>query len=211
MERLKISPYLEEVIESYYIDDARKLHNMVDKILFKLHFHDIDKDDFYSIANEIFVNVIKNYDNTKSFDGFLYSCLYKKFCTFMTSNTRYKRCTKIKLQEKDENGEIIQSFQIIPDEYLDAPLNEDKNCTLGDMIPSETTIEKEIFEKGEDGLSKKMLLYLNKLSALQKKVLWLIIAGYNPGEIKEELHINDKQYVSCISAIHSYRNISVLF
>ena len=56
-----------------------------------------------------------------------------------------------------------------------------------------------------------MILYLNKLSVLQKKVLWLMIAGYVPGEIREELHINNKQYANCIAAIRAYRNVSVLF
>jgi len=211
MEQLIISPYLTEVTESYYKDNARKLHNMVDKILYKLHFHDIDKDYFYSVANEVFVSVINKYDNTKEFDGFLYSCLYKKFCTSMTRSKRYKRCTKIKLHEKNENGEVIESFQIIPDEYLDAPLKDDNNLTLGDMIASDMTIEKEIFEKKEEGLSKKMLLYLSKLSTLQKRILWLLIEGYAPDEIREELHIDSKQYVNCIDTIRAYRNVSVLF
>ena len=79
------------------------------------------------------------------------------------------------------------------------------------MIADEFTIEKEIFERNEEGYSKRMLLYLNRLSALQKEVLRLDIAGYLPNEIKEELHINEKQYVDCRAAIHSYRNVSVLF
>jgi hypothetical protein len=211
MKQLIMSSYLEEVIESYYKDGAKKLHNIVDKILFKLHFHDVDRDEFYSMANEVFVSIINNYDDTKSFDGFLYSCLYKKFCSLMTESTRYKRCTKIKIQEEDVNGKIVEVFQIIPDEYLDAPLKDNENLTLGDTIASDTTIEREVFEKGGDGLSRKMILYLNKLSVLQKKVLWLMIAGYVPGEIREELHINNKQYANCIAAIRAYRNVSVLF
>ena len=30
-------------------------------------------------------------------------------------------------------------------------------------------------------------------------------------EIKNELHISEKQYFDCCAAIHSYRNVSVLF
>ncbi len=56
-----------------------------------------------------------------------------------------------------------------------------------------------------------MLLYLSRLSGLQKEVLMLNIAGYLPGEIREELHISGKQYANCYAAIHSYRNVSVLF
>jgi FixJ family two-component response regulator len=56
-----------------------------------------------------------------------------------------------------------------------------------------------------------MLEYLNRLSTLQKNVLRLIIAGYLPKEIVEELHITQKQYSDSCAAIHSYRNVSVLF
>ena len=56
-----------------------------------------------------------------------------------------------------------------------------------------------------------MLLYLSRLSNLQKEVLRLNIAGYLPSEIREELHIDEKEYTDCYAAIHSYRNVSVLF
>ena len=66
-------------------------------------------------------------------------------------------------------------------------------------------------EDDEEEYSSKMLLYLSKLSNLQKEVLKLNIAGYLPNEIREELHINEKEYADCYAAIHSYRNVSVLF
>ena len=45
---LKIEPYMNPIIDSYYKNNAKKLHKMVDKILQKLHFIDVDKDEFYS-------------------------------------------------------------------------------------------------------------------------------------------------------------------
>lgn len=94
---------------------------------------------------------------------------------------------------------------------IDTPVGDDEKFTIGDMIIDDFTIEKEVFEKDEEGYSKQMLQYLNRLSTLQKEVLRLNIAGYLPGEIKEELHISEKQYADCYAAIHSYRNVSVLF
>ena len=78
---------MEAIINAYYTKDAKKLHKMVDKILIKLKFN-VDNEDFYSLANEVFVDVIKRYDNSKSFDGFLYSCLTNKFKTEMTRRNR---------------------------------------------------------------------------------------------------------------------------
>ena len=129
----------------------------------------------------------------------------------MTQRLRDKRCTKIKVEEEDENGNIIETTIIIPDERLDAPIGDDENSTVGDMIANKSSIERDLFEESKEGYSKRMINYLNRLSSLQKEVLRLNIAGYLPGEIREKLHISEKQYADCYAAIHSYRNVSVLF
>lgn len=185
---------MEQILIAYYTNNAKKLHKVVDKILLKFGgLSDKDLDDFYSLANEVFVDVMRRYDDSKSFDGFLYSCLFNKIKTEITRRNREKR--------KADRMSIS----------IDTPIGDDENSTIGDMIAADFSIEKEIFEKDEEGYSKKMLLYLNRLSYLQKEVLRLNIAGYLPGEIREELHINEKQYADCYAAIHSYRNVSVLF
>ncbi len=193
MEQIKIPENMEPIVTSYFQNNAKKLNNMVDKILYKLHFVDIDKNDFYSLANEVFMYTVRDYEPSKSFDGFLYSCLYKKFCSEMTRRRREKR--------KADRMSIS----------IDTPVGEEKNLTLGDTIADDFDVEKEVLEDDEEEYSSKMLLYLSKLSNLQKEVLKLNIAGYLPNEIREELHINEKEYADCYAAIHSYRNVSVLF
>ncbi len=183
---------MEQILNDYYKDEAKKLHNMVDKILFKLRF-DVDNEDFYSLANEVFADALRRYDNKQDFDGFLYSCLTNKFKTEMTRRNRYKR--------------QIDKMTI----SIDTPIDDNEKNTIGDIIADKFTIEKELFEEKEEGYSKKMLLYLNRLSEVQKKILQLIIAGYSSNEIREELHITEKQYSDNFAAIHSYRNVSVLF
>lgn len=193
MKQIIIPEYMEPIVISYYQNNAKKLNNMVDKILFKLHFVDIDKNDFYSLANEVFMYTVRDYEPSKSFDGFLYSCLYKKFCSEMTRRHREKR--------KADRMSIS----------IDTPVGEDKSLTLGDTIADDFNVEKEVLGDNEEEYSSKMLLYLSRLSNLQKEVLKLSIAGYLPNEIREELHINEKEYADCYAAIHSYRNVSVLF
>lgn len=193
MEQIIIPECMEPIVTSYFQNNAKKLNNMVDKILFKLHFVDIDKNDFYSLANEVFMYTVRDYEPSKSFDGFLYSCLYKKFCSEMTRRHREKR--------KADRMSIS----------IDTPVGEDKILTLGDTIADDFNVEREVLEDNEEEYSSKMLLYLSRLSNLQKEVLKLNIAGYLPNEIREELHINEKEYADCYAAIHSYRNVSVLF
>ncbi len=185
---------MERILMTYYANNARKLHKVVDKILLKFGgLSDKDLDDFYSLANEVFADVMRRYDDSQSFDAFLYSCLLNKIKTEMTRRNREKR--------KADRMSIS----------IDTPVGDDENSTIGDMICDGFSIEKEIFEKNDERYSRKMLLYLSKLSNLQKEVLRLNIAGYLPNEIREELHITDKQYNDCQTAIHSYRNVSVLF
>lgn len=185
---------MEQILVTYYSNNAKKLHNTVDKILLKFGgISDKDMDDFYSLANEVFVDVMRRYDGSQSFDGFLYSCLLNKIKTEITRRNREKR--------KADRMSIS----------IDTPVGDDENCTIGDIIADDFTIEKKLFEEKEEGYSRRMLLYLSRLSNLQKEVLRLNIAGYLPSEIREELHINEKEYTDCYAAIHSYRNVSVLF
>lgn len=193
MKQIIITESMKPIIDFYYKNNAKQLYSMVDKILMKLHFIDIDKDDFYSLANVVFMYTLRDYDASKPFEGFLYSCLYKKFCTEMTRRIREKR--------KADRMSIS----------IDTPIGEDKNITLGDTIADNFNVEKEVLENNEEQYSSKMLFYLSRLSKLQKEVLKLNIAGYLPNEIIEELHITEKQYADCNAAIHSYRNVSVLF
>jgi len=185
---------MEQILVTYYSNNAKKLHNTVDRILLKFGgISDKDMDDFYSLANEVFVDVMRRYDGSQSFDGFLYSCLLNKIKTEITRRNLEKR--------KADRMSIS----------IDTPVGDDENCTIGDIIADDFTIEKKLFEEKEEGYSRRMLLYLSRLSNVQKEVLRLNIAGYLPSEIREELHINEKEYIDCYAAIHSYRNVSVLF
>ena len=182
-----------DLVDSYFKNDGKVLYSLIDKVLFKLKF-DVEKSDFYSLGSEIFLDALCRYDETQEFNGFLYSCLINKFKTEMTRRNRQKR--------QGDNNSIS----------IDAPIcDENGNYTLRDIVASKTTIEKEFFEEREDGYSREMCMYLGRLSDLQKEVLRLISIGFMPSEILEELHINQKIYEDCYQAIHSYRNISLLF
>lgn len=187
---------METIILSYYENNAKKLHIMVDKILFKLRF-DVDNEDFYSLANEIFVDVLRRYDGKQDFDGFLYSCLTNKFKTEMTRRRRQKR----------QADRMSISWE--------TPLDDDSDTTIGDFITDTRKaehydIDKTFFEDDGEKYSEKMLIYITRLSKVQKEVVKLLISGYSKEEIKKILHINSKQYEDCYKAIHSYRNVSIL-
>ena len=158
---------MEEILNSYYENEAKKLHDLVDKILKKLQFVDIDNDDFYSLANEIFVDVLKRYDGNRDFDGFLYSCLMNKFKTEMTRRNRQKRKIIIEVKDEDENGNIKVVKKAFSELSLDCPIQTDTSSTLGDVIAqtkraTDFDIDKTFFEDNGERYSEKMLKYINK-------------------------------------------------
>ena len=184
---------METIINIYYNNNAKKLNNMVDSILKRLGFANlVDSEDFYCLANEVFVDVLKRYDGKQDFNGFLYSCLVKKIKTEMTRRNRKKR---------QADRDAISIYTTIGD---------DENSTLADFIPSKTTLEEDYFDEKEESYSNKMKNYLARLSILQREILRLISIGFEPAEIMAELHINNKQYNDSYKAIHSYNNTKYL-
>lgn len=184
---------MEAIINAYYVNNASKLHKMVDKILFKLKFVDVDREDFYSLANEIFVDVIKRYNGKQDFDGFLYSCLTNKFKTEMTRRNRQKRqADKMALSLEEKVG------------------NDDKNVTIGELIADKNTVESEIFKEKKEEWRREVKEYLEKLSPLQRKIAFLMSDNNTPDEICEELHITMKHFENSLKRILSDERTKIL-
>lgn len=176
---------MEQILNKYYADNAKKLHKVVDKILKRFGgLSDKDVDDFYSLSNEVFVDVMARYDDSQSFDAFLYSCLLNKIKTEMTRRNREKR--------KADRMSIS----------INTPIGDDENCTIGDMIASDFSIEKELFEKDKrEEWSEEANMYLDSLSPLQRKIAFLLSDNNTPNEICEELHITLKHFENSMKRI----------
>ena len=143
---------MEKILDLYYSNNAQKLHILVDKILFKLRFTDVDNEDFYSLANEIFVDVLKRYDGEQDFNGFLYSCLVNKFKTEMTRRNRQKR----------QADRMAVS--------LDTPIGEEDGGTLADMIASNPGFKSRIqFELDFPNYSREELGQITSLMLTKRK------------------------------------------
>ena len=187
-----IHPY---ILASYYSDNAKKLHRIVDKILSKFGgLSGKDMDDFYSLANEVFTDVLKRYDHVQSFDGFLYACLSNKIMTEITRRNREKRkadrmCTS-----------------------LDAVSGDDEQCNLLDFIPSDfDTFEEAVKRNENEQYQDKVQQYISSLSNLQVNILNLLVDGYVPGEIREILEISRTEYADNMQIMRSYEHIKILF
>ena len=184
-----------DILESYYANNARKLHRTVDKILSKFGgLSDKDKDDFYSLANEVFAHVLKKYDDSQSFDGFLYSCLMNKIKTDITKRNRMKR--------KADRMAVS----------LDAVNGDEDGCNLMEFIPSDfDTFDEVIKRQGSGQYQGKIQRYISRLSSQQVNILNLLVDGYKPHEIREILKISQKEYTDNLQIMRSYENVKILF
>lgn len=185
---------MDEILITYYSNNAKKLHKIVDRILLKFGgLSDKDLDDFYSLANEVFVDVMARYDDSQSFDAFLYSCLLNKVKTEMTR----RNCEKRKADRMSIS--------------IDAPIGDDENSTIGDIIASDFSIEKELFEKDKrEEWSEEANMYLDSLSPLQRKIAFLLSDNNTPNEICEELHITLKHFENSMKRILADERIKSL-
>ena len=184
---------MEQILNKYYAKNARKLHEMVDKILIKFGgISDKDRDDFYSLANEVFVDTMRRYDQEQSFDSFLYSCLSNKIKTEMTRRNRYKR--------KADRMSVS----------IDTPVGDGESVTLGDMIASDIDVEKEVLREDTDTSGEHIERYLSSLSKIQRKIIELKMRNVEVNRIKEKLGLTDKQYVSHMKQAIQYEHIRLL-
>lgn len=191
----EISAALQPYINTYYADNAKKLHKVVDKILNRFGgLSNKDRDDFYSLANEVFVKAMIKYDNMQSFDGFLYSCLSNKIMSEITRRNREKR-----------KADMLSIS-------LDSVNDNEEERSLLDLIASDfDTFEEVTKTQGNGQYQDKIQVYISKLSNLQINILNLLIDGYKPGEIRQVLEISSKEFVDNMQIMRSYEKVKILF
>lgn len=195
MSKEKLAILHPDILDTYYADNAKKLHKVVDKIVLKFGgLSNRDMDDFYSLANEVFTDVIKKYDYVQSFDGFLYSCLSNKIMSEITRRNREKR----------RADRMAVS--------LDVTKENEEECSLLDIIPSDfDTFEEVTKRQGRGQYQDKVQQYISRLSNRQVNILNLLVDGYKANEIQQILGISSTEYSEDLKTMRSYENVKILF
>ena len=185
------------LLQPYCENDMKKLKRMSRSIFMRFNepLTNADYDDFYSIANITLWQAYNSYDPDLgvNFEGFLHTCLQKKFKSELTKRHRQKR--------------LLNQFTV----SLDA-VNTDDECTLYDTIPSNfNTFEETVKRQGKDQFQDKVQQYISKLSRQQVNILNLLLDGYKPKEIRRKLMMSEKRYTDELQIMRSYENIKILF
>lgn len=206
--------HYKEILESYYKvnedkpeESAKKLHTMVDKILSQFGgITDFDKEECYSIANLYISKYIKSqldqniedFDEDK-FNGYMYFGITNKIKTYITRKNRGKRCQIVTSKEGDKEVK-----QYIYPTSLDNLMTDDGETKYMDVIPSDFDIGSSIDVGELLNLGENVIRYISSLGTIQRQIADLIMQGCNSTEIKEILHISDKEYYTYLSDMKEY-------
>lgn len=206
--------HYKEILESYYKvnedkpeESAKKLHNVVDKILKRFGgITDIDRDECYSIANLEITKYVKSqldkgiedFDEDQ-FNGFIYFAISRKVKMHITRKNRQKRC---KIVTKMEDGKEIKEY-IYPTS-LDNLMSDDGKTKMIDIIPSDFDIESNIDVGELLNLGENVVKYISSLGCIERKIADLIMQGCNSTEIKNILKLSDKEYNTYLSDMKEY-------
>lgn len=212
--------HYKEILESYYKvnedkpeESAKKLHNVVDKILKRFGgITDIDRDECYSIANLEITKYVKSqldkgiedFDEDQ-FNGFIYFAISRKVKMHITRKNRQKRC---KIVTKVEDGKEIKEY-IYPTS-LDNLMSDDGKTKMIDIIPSDFDIESSINIGELLNLGENVVKYIASLGCIERKIADLIMQGCNPTEIKNILKLSDKEYNTYLSDMKEYEKRQLL-
>ena len=186
------------VLEPYCENDMYKLKRMSRSIFMKFNepLTNADYDDFYSVANLVLWQAYNSYDPDMGvkFEGFLHSCLSKKFKTELEYRHRQKR--------------ILNQFAV----SLDAASENDEEYSLMDCVASDfDTFEEVVRRQEKDQFQDKVQTYVSRLSKQQIRILNMLMDGYKSGEIRQILKISSTEYAENLRIMRSYENVKILF
>lgn len=199
---------MEQLLNSYYENDARKLHTTINNIFNRSYggIKDKDMEEFYGIGTDVLFKIWHNntYDPSKGdFDGYVYRALCLAIIDEFKKRTCDKRTTKNFILDKKTG----KPFKInIQDVSLDAPVKEGENLTQGDLIPSDFDMEAIIFERCED---EKVERFLNSLPKITRQIIEMKMDNIPVSEIKEKLEINDREYSNYMNYAKMNENLTL--
>lgn len=186
------------VLQPYCENDMQLLKKISRSIFMRFNepLAKADHDDFYSIALITLWQAYNAYDPDTgiSFDGFLRSCLQKKFKSELTHRHRQKR--------------ILNQLAV----SLDAVGDGEDECSLLEFLPSDFDTFGEVIKRNESQtVSEKVQQYISRLFDSQVNILNLLIDGYRANEIQEILGMSAREYSENLQIMRSYERVKILF
>lgn len=202
---------MEQILNDYYKNGGEKLHKLVNQIINKKYGGTADKDmdEFYSVANDVFADIVlhNRYNSSKGdFDDFLYGALCLAIIDEFKKQNRDKRTTKIEVI--DENGNLKKIS--VPNVYLESAVDGYDNLTIGDTIKSDYNLEDETFRGLSESDNENIREYISTLTPTQKKIAELIGEGLSKNEIIKKIRISKSAYSNNLKAMRHFEKVRIL-
>ena len=187
-----------EYFERKGTNSKTELEKMVDGII-SSNFGDIpDRDEYYSVATEAFLQAVERYDGKQPFRGFLYVVVKNKVMSRLTSNNGATRSVGEIREKVNKDGKIVKQRVAVPNFSLDAKIG-DNDMTIADMVASNSEIDDEFLGEGYQK-------YLDSLPDTQRELILMLADGYTAAEIQQRLRLSPKIYASELAAARSYHH-----
>ena len=187
-----------EYFERKGTNSKTELEKMVDGII-SSNFGDIpDRDEYYSVATEAFLQAVERYDGKQPFRGFLYVVVKNKVMSRLTSNNGATRSVGEIREKVNKDGKIVKQRVAVPNLSLDAKIG-DNDTTIADMVASNSEIDDEFLGEGYQK-------YLDSLPDTQRELILMLADGYTAAEIQQRLRLSPKIYASELAAARSYHH-----
>lgn len=206
------------LLTSYYENDAKKLHSVINKIFNKYYggIKDKDMDEFYGVGTDVLTEIWEKntYDPSRGdFDGYVYNSLRMAFIDAFKKSNRDKRTYKVFLYDDKGNKVLDQDtgkpIKIsIPDLRLDAPVKDGENTTQGDLIPSDFNID-DVLSNSIGFEDDRVEKYLSSLSETQRRIIEMKMDEIPISIIKQKLKLSDTEYNSHMYAAKMNENLAL--
>ena len=194
------------IVNYYYEKDRKALKSICNKILSQI-WNDVPfyyRDDFESVAGLTILQSLNTYNLKKGgqklddIRKYVNTSIKLNFISYIynINNLKHGGDGNWDPEKRDENGRKIKKSVKVKFVNIDDKVKEDSDSTYADIIKGGKSVEEIIFEDKKDS---RLEACINKLNKTQKKIVSLMIDGYKPNEIQEELQLTNKQYFDYVT------------
>lgn len=202
-----------KILEEYSSNEMRKLKQICDPIIFRKGVPQMDWDDLYAVASDTLMESLESYDESKGsqFRTYLVGNINRAFYDWTRDRRRFKRCNLT--EERDENGNLVkdkngkQKYVVIADISIDAPIGDENETSLADMLPSSFDLEAELAEEIGISSDERVQKYLGSLSNIQRQIVEMKMNEMPVSDIKKKLQISNSEYDDNMKSIRENRLI----
>ena len=173
---------MEQYLISYYKNNAKKLHIVIDQIFHKYYGGTEGKDmeEFYGVGTDVLTDIFLNhtYEPSKGdFDGYVYRSLRFAMADEWKKRYRDKRMAKMEILDEEGNKVKVPLYDL----SLDAPAGDGETAVIGDMIPSDFNMDDALSERMGNFYDEKVRTFLDRLPEKQRQIVEMRMEEMKPG------------------------------